>query len=112
MGPMLRFVRARLALAALTVALGGAVAVAQNQAPAQPIFRGGVNVVRVDMFATRDGNLVDDLRVSEVEILEDGVKQTIDSFERVVVRPPVAQELRAEPNNPAESRQLAADARA
>jgi VWFA-related protein len=109
---MLRFVRKGLALAALTVALGGAVAVAQNPPPAQPIFRGGTNVVRVDMFATRDGRLVDDLEVSEVEILEDGVKQTIDLFERVVVRPPVAQELRAEPNSATESRQMAADARA
>ena len=109
---MLGFVRAGLALAALTVALGGAVAVAQNPPPAQPTFRGGVNVVRVDMFATRDGRLVDDLKVSEVEILEDGAKQTIDSFERVVVRPPVAQELRAEPSSAAESRQMAADARA
>src|SRR5262245_45400697 len=103
---------APVALAALTVALGGAVAVAQNPPPAQPIFRGGVNVVRVDMFATRDGRLVDDLKVSEVEILEDGVRQSIDSFERVFVRPPVAQELRAEPNSTAESRQMAADARA
>jgi VWFA-related protein len=103
---------ASVALASLTVALGGVVAVAQNPPPAQPIFRGGVNVVRVDMFATRDGRLVDDLKVSEVEILEDGVRQTIDSFERVLVRAPVAQELRAEPNNVTESRQMAADARA
>jgi len=103
-------IRPRLTLAA---ALAAAVLVsAQNPPPGQPIFRGGANVVLVDLFATRDGRLVDDLKASEVEVLEDGVTQTIDSFERVVVRPPVSQELRAEPNSVPESRQMAADPRA
>jgi VWFA-related protein len=88
--------------------------VAQDQQPprSQPTFRGGANVVRVDLYAMRDGRAVDDLKPSEVDVLEDGVKQTIDSFEHVVVRPPVSQELRAEPNNVPESRQMAADPRA
>jgi hypothetical protein len=64
--------------------------------------------VRVDLYATRNDKMVDDLKQSEVDVLEDGVKQTIESFERVVVRPPVAQELRAEPNTVDESRQMAA----
>ena len=78
----------------------------------QPIFRGGTNVVRVNLYATRDGGTVDNLKATEVEVFEDGVKQTLESFERVVVRPPVSQELRAEPNSVAESRQMAADPRA
>jgi VWFA-related protein len=94
------------------VVLAAAALTSAQQPPQQPTFRGGTNVVRVDLYATRDGGTVDDLKVSDVELLEDGVKQTIDSFERVVVRPPVSQELRAEPNSVPESRQMAADPRA
>jgi VWFA-related protein len=98
----------------LAVALGAVVLTSaqQPQQPQQPTFRTGTNVVRVDMFAMRDGKVVDDLKASDVEISEDGVKQTIESFEYVRVRPPVAEELRAEPNSVAESRQMAADPRA
>lgn len=106
---MRRAPRLRLTLAAAL----GAVALTSAQQPQQPTFRGGTNVVRVDLYATRDGGgTVDDLTANEVELTEDGVKQTIESFERVVVRPPVSQELRAEPNSVPESRQLAADPRA
>ena len=97
---------------ALAIAVGAAALSAQNGQPQQPTFRGGTNVVRVDMFAMRDGKVVDDLKASDVDILEDGVKQTIESFEYVRVRPPVMEELRAEPNSVEESRQMAADPRA
>ncbi len=46
-----------------------------------------VNALRVDLFAARDGVSVDDLRQDELQLLEDGVPQTIDSFEHVVVAP-------------------------
>ncbi len=39
------------------------------------------------MHASRDGKAVDDLQSSEVELLEDGVPQTIDTFEHVKVEP-------------------------
>ncbi|HZI80541.1 MAG TPA: VWA domain-containing protein [Vicinamibacterales bacterium] len=45
------------------------------------------STLRVDLFAVRDGAVVDDLRQDELQLLEDGVPQTIDSFERVVVAP-------------------------
>jgi VWFA-related protein len=45
------------------------------------------NTLRVDLFATRDGVAVDDLRQDELQILEDGTPQTIDTFERVAVSP-------------------------
>jgi len=96
----------------LGVTLAAMLAVVSAQQPQQPIFRGGTNVVRVDMYAMRDGKIVEDLKAAEVEVTEDGVKQTIESFERVLVRPPVSQELRAEPNSVEESRQMAADPRA
>jgi VWFA-related protein len=44
--------------------------------------------VRVDMHVTRDGQPVEDLRVNDVELLEDGVAQTIDAFEHVKVGAP------------------------
>ena len=105
---MRRVPRLRLTLAAVFAAavLGFA------PQPQQPTFRGGTNVVRVDLYATNAAGTIDDLKASEVEVLEDGVRQTVDSFERVVVRSPVSQELRTEPNSVPESRQLAADPRA
>ena len=45
------------------------------------------NALRVDLYAVRDGVPVDDLRQDELQLLEDGVPQTIDSFERVAVAP-------------------------
>ena len=53
-----------------------------------PINRTGTNSVRVDMYASRDGQSVDDLQASDVELLEDGVPQTIDAFEHVQVGAP------------------------
>jgi VWFA-related protein len=52
---------------------------AQNQ----PTARTGANDVRVDMYATLDGKLVEDLQASDVDVLEDGVPQTIGAFEHV-----------------------------
>jgi VWFA-related protein len=97
---------------ALGVTVAAALAAAVLVSAQQPTFRGGTNVVRVDLYATNGAGTVDDLTRSDVEVLEDGVKQNIDSFERVVVRAPVSQELRTEPNSVPESRQMAADPRA
>ena len=44
--------------------------------------------VRVDIHATRDGQPVEDLRVNDVELLEDGVAQKIEAFEHVKVGAP------------------------
>ncbi len=57
---MLRIVRPGLTVAAAVAA--GAMLSAQNPPQGQPTFRGGANVVRVDLFAMRDGNVVDDLQ--------------------------------------------------
>jgi VWFA-related protein len=48
-----------------------------------PVFRSSTNVIRVDMYATKNGALVTDLQPDEVEVLEDGVKQKIETFEYV-----------------------------
>jgi VWFA-related protein len=58
-------------------AIAFAAAIAAQSPPA--------NTLRVDLYAVRDGAAVDDLRQDELQLLEDGVPQTIDSFEHVAV---------------------------
>ena len=49
-----------------------------------PIFRLGINFIRVDTIVTdEDGNHVADLDQSDFEIYEDGVLQTVETFDRV-----------------------------
>jgi VWFA-related protein len=77
---------------ALLLALGAIVSIrAQNQ----PAVRPSANSVRIDMSVSLDGRVVDDLKRDEVELLEDGVPQTIESFEHVQVGPPGAPSTRA-----------------
>lgn len=48
-----------------------------------PIIRSGVNLVRVDMYPTRNGELLADLKPEDVELYEDNVRQTLETFEFV-----------------------------
>ena len=53
-----------------------------------PVFRSGINYVRVDAFVTdEDGNPVFDLTQDDFEVYEDEVLQTVDSFQVVQVDP-------------------------
>ena len=79
----------------------------QNQ---PPTFTSRTSLVRVDVYPTRDGKPVDDLRAEDFEVQEDGAPQAITAFEHIVVHSQ-AGAPRVEPNTIAESRQLAADAR-
>jgi VWFA-related protein len=56
-------------------------------APAdQPVFRGGVNFVRVDAIVTdRQGNPVTDLTQDDFEVIEDDKRQTIEAFRLVKI---------------------------
>ena len=83
-----------------------------QQGAGQPTFRAGANYVRVDMYATVDGEPVQDLRQDEIEILEDGVPQAIEDFEHIIVQPAGSQETRNEPDGLRASREAAADPRA
>lgn len=107
--------RTRLSIC-LSVLAAAAVVAAQDQAqPSSPqaTFRTGANYVRVDMYVTQDGTPIDDIRREEVEILEDGVPQAVESFEHVAVRAPGAREVAApEPDGLRASREAAADPRA
>jgi VWFA-related protein len=56
----------------------------QQQQPQQPTFRGGVNLVRVDVIVTdKRGAHVADLTPADFEVFEDGRPQRIDSFRLV-----------------------------
>jgi len=64
--------------------------------PEQPIFRGGINTVRVDVIVTdRQGNPVSDLKLEDFEIQEDGKPQKPETFRLVkidtVTQPAVTQ---------------------
>jgi hypothetical protein len=53
---------------------------------APPIFRGGINFVRVDVIATDGkGQHVTDLKQEEFEVLEDNQPQSIEQFRLIKV---------------------------
>ena len=56
--------------------------------PQQPTFVSGTQAVRVDVHATRGGEPVSDLTRDEIELSEDGVRQTIQTFERITYARP------------------------
>ena len=78
--------------------------------PAQPRFRAGANLVRVDAYVLADGVAVTDLTIEDFEVLEDNVSQRLESFQLVQPRGPAPQNERREPNTVAESREMARDA--
>ncbi|HUU32931.1 MAG TPA: VWA domain-containing protein, partial [Vicinamibacterales bacterium] len=52
----------------------------------QPIFRAGINFVRVDVIATdKQGNPITDLAQDDFEIVEDDTKQTVETFRLVKI---------------------------
>lgn len=56
----------------------------QQPSGGTPIFRGGIDIVRVDVIVTdKAGNPVTDLKQSDFEIVENGQAQTIDSFKLI-----------------------------
>jgi VWFA-related protein len=105
-----------LVLAASTLAVGALAQTPAPQAPSPqpppPTFRTEANYVRVDAYPTHDDQPVTDLTQADFEILEGGVPQKIEQFERVVVRGGIPQDLRRDPNTVEESRQAAQNPRA
>ena len=58
----------------------------EPETAAVPVFRSGINFIRVDVIVTDDdGNHVTDLDVSDFEIYEDGELQTVETFDRVQI---------------------------
>jgi VWFA-related protein len=106
----MRLPNRRAAVSLFSILVASAVLAAQDP-PAPVPFRTDVNYVRVDMYPTIRGQAVTDLKQSEIELLENGVPQTIDRFERVVVQGIRSQEVRREPSTVAEMREAAQDVR-
>ena len=77
--------------------------------PQQPTFRTTIQSVRVDLYATRDGTPVTDLRRDEIQLFEDNVPQTIQTFERISFTAPNG--APGDPRTLDDSRQLAMDPR-
>lgn len=103
--------RTRLAFAASLAAVTALTAQAP-QDRGQPTFRAGTNYVRVDMYAMRDGQPVNDLKATDIELLEDGVPQRVEDFEHVVVRAASPSAQRVEVEGIRASREAAGDPRA
>jgi VWFA-related protein len=55
----------------------------QAPQPQIPRFRAEANLVRVDAYVTSDGRPVEDLRAADFDVLEDGVRQKVETFEYV-----------------------------
>src|SRR5580765_4257305 len=97
-------------LALATIAVG---ALAQTPAPQPPpTFRTEANYVRVDAYPTKDDQPIADLTQADFEILEGGVPQKIEQFERVVIQSAGPQDTRIEPNTVRESLAMAQNSRA
>ncbi|HKH70375.1 MAG TPA: VWA domain-containing protein [Vicinamibacterales bacterium] len=104
----------RLPIVCVLILIGAAVVSTQNapQGGAPPIFRTGVNLVRVDVIvADDDGTPVTDLRKEEFEIVEDGRPQTIDLFRHIRIdsTAPAASHARQVLNRDTEEREAARD---
>ena len=90
--------------AALLLALGATGAAQQPaQPPAEPaaqppVFRAGINYVRVDVIVSdKNGNPVADLQVPDFEVSEDGKPQTIDTFKLVKLDGGTAESIKEPP---------------
>src|SRR5437667_2770060 len=111
-GHLAAVVIAALAMSYVVSGLSRTVGAQPPQNPPQPTFRTEANYVRVDVFPTKDGVPIPDLTQGDFDVLENGAPQRIEQFEHVVIRGNIPQDLRAEPNTVAESRAMAASARA
>ena len=67
--------------------------------------------MRVDVYPSRGGVPVTDLRMEDFEVLENGVRQKVQAFEHVVISPAGPQSMRAEPNSVRAGEQAAANPR-
>jgi len=101
-------IRRIVGLALLAVLSQAQTAPTPSPPPQQPRFRGGTNMVRVDVFATKDGTPVQDLTAADFELREDGAPQKIDTFEHIVIDGSHRAE-RVDPSSVSEANQMAAD---
>ena len=99
------------ALGASLLASAGAIPPQGSPDQQRPTFRTGVNFVRLDVFARANDLSVSDLLAEDFLIQEDGVAQTISTFEHIVIRAGTPAADRVDPRNVRESNQMAGDPR-
>jgi VWFA-related protein len=83
----------------------------QPAQPPEPTFRTDASFVLTDVFVTADGKPVTDLTQADFEVKEDGVVQTIRSFEAILHTPQPVGMPRRNPSTVAESNAMIADPR-
>ena len=100
--------RAAAILCAIGLCAWAGIATQRARAAQDPQFRGGTNLVRLDVYVSKDGAAVTDLTAQDFEVLEDNVPQTVSSFELVRARRPQPDAARIEPSTVAAMRERAA----
>lgn len=104
--------RSLLVAAGISVLAGaGPASRVRGQQAETPTFRADASYVLTDVFVTRDGTPVTDLTAADFDVREDGVAQTIRSFEAIQHRPQPPGVPRRNPSTVAESQAVAADPR-
>ncbi|MCR4375428.1 MAG: VWA domain-containing protein [Acidobacteria bacterium] len=98
----------RVVLVIAACATGGSLLSGQQR----PVFRSDAHFVLVDAYPIRDGKVVEGLTAADFAVREDGVPQTIDTFEFVAGSSAEPESSRRDPNTITESREMAADPRA
>lgn len=101
---------------AVLVAVNGSGPRAQSatQTPPQqtpPVFKAATNFVQLDVYPTRDGQIVEGLSAKDFQILEDGKPQAVDTSEFIRIEPNTPEAFRRDPNTQEEGNRLAADPR-
>lgn len=77
----------------------------------RPVFRADSHFVIVDAYPVKDGTVVPGLTAADFVVKEDGVVQTIDTFEFVEGGSAEPESSRRDPNTLAESRELVSNPR-
>lgn len=91
-------------VAALLATVALAVAAVSAQPAQEPRFRGGTNLVRLDVYVSQNGAAVTDLTADDFEVQEDNALQQVTSFELVEARGPAPDSARVESNSMREMR--------
>ena len=86
------------------------VTVPRAQSTQEPRFRGGTNLVRLDVYVSQNDAAVTDLTVDDFEVLEDNTVQQVTSFELIQPRGVAPDSARVEPTSTSEMRDRAARA--
>jgi len=77
--------------------------------PQHPIFRAGATLVAVDVYPTRDGQVVEGLSPGDFQVTEDGKPQSVEFFEFLKFEPNPPDRERRDPQTAEEGERLVAD---